>query len=134
MDMKKLKEKSPHILIVVGAVLILLHSVDAFKRYLFLDQLASIGKALDAYLFQNFFDSILLSFMSSIFGVLLTAIIGLVLGLLLVVYVVKISKMPSRQKYVVVTVLGILGLLFSSGAGGVLAIIAGVIGLRRYPK
>lgn len=131
-DINKLKEKSPLILAVLGAVFILLHSLGAFKQYLFLDKIANLGKIAGEFFFQDVFDSILTNFVSSVFGLLLTSIIGLLLGVLLIVYVVKITKEPSKKKYTIITVLGVLALFFSSGIGGILAIIGGVIGIKRY--
>ena len=127
-----IKQKIPHILVSIGAIFIVLHSLDLFKQYLFLDKLAEAGKILDTLFFQNVFDSFLTNFVVSNLGVLFSSVIGFALAMFVVFYLVNIFREPSKNKFVILTALGVLAVFLSSGLGGILVAIGGFVGMRKY--
>jgi hypothetical protein len=127
-----IKQKIPGVFVIIGLILTLFHSLEAFKQFLFFSQLSSISKSIDNLFFQGFFDSIITNFIVSNFGILTSSIIGLVLSILLIFYSIRIMQTPNRKDFIAVTVIGALGIFLSSAIGGVLILIAGIMGWRKY--
>jgi hypothetical protein len=60
---------------------------------------------------------------------LVSSIIGLVLSIVLIFYLIKIKRNPTRGAFIVILILGIIGTPLGMGLGGVLVLIGGIIGI-----
>jgi hypothetical protein len=134
MDFEMIKQKIPHGLIVVGTLLIFFRSLKIFEQYLFLDRLISIGGTIDNLFFQSFFNSILTDWAGGILGLAVISVLGLILSGVLVFYFVRILQSPTRKDFIVITFLGVAGILISSGIGGILILVAGFLGIKKYSQ
>jgi hypothetical protein len=65
---------------------------------------------------------------------LISSIIGFILSIVLIFYVVKISKTPTKTDFIVTTVLGGLGMFLGMGLGGILVLIGGIVGIAKFNK
>ena len=129
--MEILKENYPHILIILGIIPIILHSLAAFKQYAIVNSLNKFAAIVDQVFFQSTFDSLLTNFVVANFGTLVTAIIGLVVAAALVMYLVRVIKNPMKNDYMIIAVLGVAAIFLNAVVGGILIIIGGVVGFKR---
>ncbi len=116
-----MKSKAAFVLVLIGVILGFLGSLWGIGSY---------------FLYKNIDDTGLLQLMgaSGIFKNILIlslvgSIIGIVLSIILIFYLVKIAKEPSRMDFIIVTILGALGTFLGMGLGGILVLIGGIIGI-----
>lgn len=63
---------------------------------------------------------------------LISSIAGLILSIILVIYLLKIKKKPTKKNFIVISILGAVGLLTNFRLGAILVLIGGIIGIYRY--
>lgn len=131
---EKIKKYYPHMLIMIGILPIIFHAIEVFNQYTILNTIGKFATVLDKVFFQNTFNSLLTNYVTTTFGVLITAIIGILVSLVLAVYLVKVIKNPKKNDFIVIAVLGIIGILLNSVIGGILIIVGGIVGYRRHSQ
>ena len=129
--MKTLKKYYPQLLIIIGIIPIILHSLAAFKQYAIINTINKFAAIVDQVFFQSKFDSILTNLVASNFGTLVTAIIGFVVTAILIIYLMRIIKNPMKNDYIIIAVLGVAAIFLNAVVGGILIIIGGIVGFRR---
>jgi len=60
---------------------------------------------------------------------LIASIIGFCLSIILIFYVLKLARYPTKIDFIVTTVLGGLGFFLGMGLGGILVVIGGIGGI-----
>ena len=130
-DMETLKEYYPQLLIIIGIIPIVLHSLAAFKQYAIVNTINKFAAIIDEVFFQSTFDSLLTNFVVANFGTLVTALIGFAVAASLVMYLVRVGKNPTQNDYMIITALGIAAIFLNAVVGGILIIIGGVVGFKR---
>ena len=119
------KLKTPFIWALIGVIIGVLSSLSTIGNYFLYKTLE--GKEY----FGQFLSQFGANFDSLIIWSLISGIIGLVISVALIFYLVKITKKPAKNDYIVVTVLGALGGFIGMGFGGFLVLIGGIIGITR---
>ena len=130
-DMETLKEYYPQLLIIIGIIPIILHSLAAFKQYAIINTINKFAAIIDQLFFQSKFDSLLTNLVASNFGTLITALIGFAVAAILIIYLMRIIKNPMKNDYMIIAVLGIAAIFLNAVVGGILIIIGGVVGFNR---
>lgn len=118
-----MKSKTPSILVLVGIILGFLSSIIGLIEYFILK---SVGFKLFGD-FKLFFQIAELS----ITWILIASVIGIILSIVSIFYLKKLKKSQSKSNYVALLVLGVIGMPFGMGIGGLIVLIGGIIGIVR---
>ncbi|VVB78660.1 Uncharacterised protein [uncultured archaeon] len=65
---------------------------------------------------------------------LISSIVGLILSIILIFYLIRISRNPKKGDFIVSLVLGIIGIFLGMGLGGILVLIGGIVGIANSKK
>jgi len=111
-----------------GVILGMIATINGILAYLFEDQL-------DGSIFREISIKLVSGLDVISLGGFISSVIGLGLGIALIfVLTKKIAKSPSQSDFIAFTVLGGIALFTTFGVGGLLALVAGIIGLIRVQK
>ncbi|MBR9705289.1 hypothetical protein GOV12_07790 [Candidatus Pacearchaeota archaeon] len=122
-----MKSKSQIILILIGVILGLLFSILGIGNYFWF-------KSMNQELKNEFISLIGINLELMVLWSLISSIIGLVLSIIIIFYIIRIIRNPTKIDFIVITVLGCLGLFFSMSVGGILVLIGGIIGIVKSNK
>lgn len=119
-----MNQKTPYILVLIGVILgFFVSLLNIFKYFLFKSEM--FGLFSDFYSLSGFDFDILLKIS------LIMSFIGILFSIILIFYVVKISKNPVKKDFIIITVLGGVGALLGMGIGGILVLVGGIIGITK---
>jgi hypothetical protein len=124
--------KVPYYLVLIGVIIGFVNSVSTLIPYVmfkFVGAPSTFG--------TNFMDELYLNsgmFETFIVMSLIRGIAGIMISSVLIYYAVRISKKPVRKDYLTVAILGGVGLPLGTGIGGLLVLIGGVLGMRKFKK
>ena len=123
--------KTPFIWILIGFLLDIVGSLWALFNYF---TLAGRFQSTGENMFSKTFGIDATTLVSmALQRALISAIAGLVLSAILVFFVIKISKSPTKGSYISVIVLGVI-VLVTGHFGGILELIGGIMGLNKLKK
>ncbi len=117
-----MKTKAPFIFALVGVILGFVFSLIGFLQY-FLFRNYYQG------FFSEFFNASGMDFSAILTWMLISSIIGMILSLILIFYVVRLSREPDKKDCIVTLVLGSLGIFLGMGFGGILVVVGGITGI-----
>ncbi|MFP4403511.1 MAG: hypothetical protein ACLFPJ_04125 [Candidatus Woesearchaeota archaeon] len=116
-----MKSKIPFILTLIGIILGFFGSIFGIIHYL-------LFKTINQE-FDNFFSSFGFNFELLLKFNLITSIIGIIICFILIFYIKKLKKNPTKTDYIIITFLGGFGIILGMGIGGILILIGGIIGI-----
>lgn len=117
-----MKQKAPFVLGLIGVIIGFLLSIQQIFSYF-------IFKNFQSGWFGNFFNVFGVDINSILLLSLISAVIGLVIGVVITIYLIKIKKEPIKKNYIIFTVLSAISLFTGFGFGGLLCLIGGIIGI-----
>ncbi|NMB67006.1 hypothetical protein GYA25_03030 [Candidatus Woesearchaeota archaeon] len=122
-----MKSKTPFIWALIGLIVGFFTSLNGIVQYL-------MFKSSNQGFFNEISNSLKINFEAIMTWKLISSILGLVLSVLLIFYVIKLSKTPTKKEYIVTTVLGGLGTFLGIGLGGILVLVGGIMGIVNLNK
>lgn len=126
-----MKSKAPFVLALIGLIVGGLFSLFGIFHYFIFKSLSQQE------FFKELFDvfsAMGINFEVMLLWSLISSIIGLIISLALIFFVVKIAKNPNKRDFIIMTVLGGLGIFLGMGLGGILVGIGGIIGIVKSSK
>ena len=121
-----MKSKISSILILVGIIIGVVQSILGILEYfIFKTGLFNIDE-----MFGEMFPTIGAVLLWS----LISSIIGLVISLILFFYLKKIKKNPLKGDFVAVLILGLFGIFFGMGIGGIIVLTGAIVELAKYDQ
>tara|TARA_Y100000310_G_scaffold236738_1_gene239983 strand:+ start:406 stop:789 length:384 start_codon:yes stop_codon:yes gene_type:complete len=124
----KEKFKTPYLLcligLIVGAAFLLISVIEFF---IFKSLISSVlGKFFTFFLIQIFSMLLPLIFISTI--------ISFILVIILLIFVIKLKKEPTRRNFIVITVISAIGIFTGLSFGAIISLIGGILGIVRSDK
>ena len=116
-----MKSKAAFVLVLIGVILGFIGSLWGIGSYFLYKNIDNAGLLQMIGVSGVFNNLLILSLIGSV--------IGVILSIILIFYLVKISKGPSKTDFIVITVLGALGIFLGMGLGGILVLIGGIVGI-----
>tara|TARA_Y100000310_G_scaffold151207_1_gene150741 strand:- start:1336 stop:1740 length:405 start_codon:yes stop_codon:yes gene_type:complete len=119
-----MKSKAPFILILIGIIIGFLASLIGIVQYFMFKSIETNQGAI-----SEFFGGAGVNLGTMMGWALISSIIGLVLSIVLIFYLIKIKRNPTKGAFIVILILGIIGIPLGMGLGGILVLIGGIVGI-----
>ena len=120
------QSKAPFIFCLIGVILGFLSTIGGIINYF-------LFKNLDSGFFSGFFGNFGFNFSGFLVYSLSVSIIGFIICIALAFYIAKINQEFSKKNFIIITVLGGIGLFTGLSLGAVLILIGGIIGIVKSP-
>jgi formate hydrogenlyase subunit 3/multisubunit Na+/H+ antiporter MnhD subunit len=118
-----MESKTPSIIFLVGIILGFITSISGLIEYFVLK---SIGFKFFGNM-EQFFQIVEFS----LTWTLIASIIGIILSIICIFYLNRLKKSQSKNNYIALLVLGIIGMPLGMGIGGILVLIGGIMGITK---
>ena len=122
------KFKTPYLLCLIGLIVgTVLLFVSVLQYFIFKTFISSI---LSQFSILLPFD--ILSMLLPL--ILISTIIGFILAIILLIFVIKLKKEPTKRNFIIITVISAIGLFTGLNIGAIVSLIGGILGIVRFNK